>query len=56
MLRQSTEPVGLGLCREREAEIDRAIVDGYRRIPPTAEEERWAEPWLAGARSGGSAR
>lgn len=27
---------------ERER-IDREIVDGYRRIPPTGEELRWAE-------------
>jgi Arc/MetJ-type ribon-helix-helix transcriptional regulator len=27
---------------EREA-VDRAIVDGYTRIPPTAEELRWAD-------------
>lgn len=27
---------------EREA-IDRAIVDGYTRIPPTADEDAWAE-------------
>jgi len=27
---------------ERE-EVDRAIVDGYTRIPPTAEEIAWAE-------------
>jgi Arc/MetJ-type ribon-helix-helix transcriptional regulator len=27
---------------ERER-IDRAIVDGYRRIPSTAEEDEWAE-------------
>jgi len=24
-------------------EIDRAIVEGYTRIPPTAEEDAWAE-------------
>jgi Arc/MetJ-type ribon-helix-helix transcriptional regulator len=33
---------------ERER-IDRAIVEGYRRIPPTPEELRWAEE--AGRRS-----
>lgn len=27
---------------EEEA-IDRAIIDGYTRIPPTPEEEAWAE-------------
>jgi Arc/MetJ-type ribon-helix-helix transcriptional regulator len=27
---------------EREA-VDRAIVEGYRRIPPTGTEARWAE-------------
>jgi len=26
-----------------EREIDRAIVDGYTRIPPTREEDAWAE-------------
>lgn len=30
---------------EREA-VDRAIVEGYTRIPPTADELRWAE-WSA---------
>ncbi|MGH8931528.1 MAG: ribbon-helix-helix domain-containing protein [Egibacteraceae bacterium] len=43
------------LDRERRRRIDEAIVAGYRRIPPTEEEERWAaaagrdmiaeEPW-----------
>ncbi len=26
-----------------QREIDRGIVEGYTRIPPTAEETRWAE-------------
>lgn len=26
-----------------EREIDRAIVEGYTRIPPTPEEDAWAE-------------
>lgn len=26
-----------------EQEIDRAIVDGYTRVPPTPEEDAWAE-------------
>jgi Arc/MetJ-type ribon-helix-helix transcriptional regulator len=26
-----------------EREIDRAIVDGYTRVPPTADETEWAE-------------
>jgi Arc/MetJ-type ribon-helix-helix transcriptional regulator len=26
-----------------EREIDRAIVEGYTRLPPTADETRWAE-------------
>lgn len=26
-----------------EQEIDRRIVEGYTRIPPTAEETKWAE-------------
>jgi predicted transcriptional regulator len=30
------------LSSELDAEIDRRIVDGYRRIPQTAEEDRWA--------------
>ena len=35
------------LVRELEAEaIDRAIVDGYTRIPSTTEEDAWAE-WSA---------
>jgi Arc/MetJ-type ribon-helix-helix transcriptional regulator len=35
------------LVRELEDEaIDRAIVEGYTRIPPTAEELEWAE-WSA---------
>jgi len=28
---------------ERERLIDEAIVEGYRRIPPTPEEDAWAE-------------
>lgn len=36
------------LVRELEEEaIDRAIVEGYRRIPQTDEELEWAE-WSAG--------
>ncbi|HVL99540.1 MAG TPA: ribbon-helix-helix domain-containing protein [Egibacteraceae bacterium] len=41
--------------RERQRRIDEAIVEGYRRHPPTKAEERWAansgreliadEPW-----------
>lgn len=37
------EAVEQYLHDEREAEVDRAIIEGYRRIPPTAEEARWAE-------------
>lgn len=37
------------LHRDEEAAIDRAIVDGYTRIPPTTEELKWAE--AAGRRS-----
>ena len=43
------------VAQERRAKIDAAIVDGYRRIPPTEAEDRWAaaagremleeEPW-----------
>lgn len=28
---------------EEERAIDRAIVEGYTRMPPTSEEEAWAE-------------
>ncbi|MGH2781151.1 MAG: ribbon-helix-helix protein, CopG family, partial [Thermoleophilaceae bacterium] len=31
------------LSEELEAEIDRRIVEGYRRHPQTSEEEAWAE-------------
>jgi len=31
------------LRREEEAAIDRAIIEGYTRMPPTEEELRWAE-------------
>ena len=31
------------LLREAELAIDRAIVEGYTRIPPTSEEDAWAE-------------
>jgi len=31
------------LDRERRRAIDEALVDGYRRLPPTADEERWAD-------------
>jgi len=31
------------LAREEEQAIDRAIVEGYTRIPQTAEELRWAD-------------
>jgi Arc/MetJ-type ribon-helix-helix transcriptional regulator len=31
------------LRREEEAAIDRAIVEGYTRIPQTDDELRWAE-------------
>lgn len=34
------------LRREEEAAIDRAIVEGYTRIPSTPEEDAWAE-WSA---------
>ena len=37
------------LRREEEEAIDRAIVEGYTRIPQTAEELKWAE--AAGRRS-----
>jgi Arc/MetJ-type ribon-helix-helix transcriptional regulator len=37
------------LAEEREQAIDRAIVDGYTRIPPTAEEDTNAR--AAGIRS-----
>lgn len=43
------------LAREERRRIDEAIVAGYRRVPPTDDEERWAsaagremiaeEPW-----------
>lgn len=29
--------------QERQRAIDQAIVDGYRRQPPTPAEERWVE-------------
>lgn len=29
--------------QERRGRIDAAIVDGYRRIPPTEVEDRWAD-------------
>jgi len=31
------------LAREERRRVDRAIVAGYRRVPPRAEEEVWAE-------------
>jgi Arc/MetJ-type ribon-helix-helix transcriptional regulator len=31
------------LTREERRRVDRAIVAGYRRVPPGAEEEVWAE-------------
>ena len=31
------------LALEERRAIDRAIIDGYTRIPPTDEERRWAE-------------
>jgi Arc/MetJ-type ribon-helix-helix transcriptional regulator len=34
------------LSREEEQAIDRAIVEGYTRIPSTPEEDAWAE-WSA---------
>lgn len=34
------------LLREEAAAIDRAIIDGYTRIPSTPEEDAWAE-WSA---------
>lgn len=41
------EGVRLGLQalveRERRARIDTAIIEGYRRVPPTEIEERWAD-------------
>lgn len=54
-----TEAIRAGLAavveRAARREIDRAIVEGYGRCPPTAAEERWAaasgrdliadEPW-----------
>lgn len=40
------EAVDRLLAAEEEAAIDRAIVEGYTRIPPTAEEMEWAE-WSA---------
>jgi metal-responsive CopG/Arc/MetJ family transcriptional regulator len=37
------EAIKAFLHDEVEAEIDRQIVEGYRRIPVTDEEMRWAE-------------
>ncbi len=31
------------LAREERRRVDREIVTGYRRLPPGADEERWAE-------------
>jgi Arc/MetJ-type ribon-helix-helix transcriptional regulator len=31
------------LERERERQLDEAIVEGYRRIPPTPAEHAWAD-------------
>jgi Arc/MetJ-type ribon-helix-helix transcriptional regulator len=38
-----TSAVDLLLAEEERHAIDKAIVEGYRRIPPTAEEDIWAE-------------
>ena len=43
------DAVDLLVAEIERREIDRAIVDGYTRIPPTAEEIAWAE--AAGRRS-----
>ncbi len=37
------EAIERHLDAERRAEIDRQIVEGYRRIPETEEELEWAE-------------
>lgn len=37
------EAIELYLRDEVAAELDRLIVDGYRRVPQTAEEAAWAE-------------
>ena len=38
-----TSAVDRLLAEEERSAIDQAIVDGYTRIPPTAEEDAWAE-------------
>jgi len=50
-----TNALDLLLAAEHRREVDEAIVDGYRRMPPTAEEDAYAlasthesileEPW-----------
>ncbi|HYU59909.1 MAG TPA: ribbon-helix-helix protein, CopG family [Solirubrobacterales bacterium] len=37
------EAIEAHLHDEAEAEIDRRIIEGYRRVPETEEEMRWAE-------------